>query len=81
MFALRNYSDAVDRDLRDAARLAALDEMVCRWLDEIAPYATPLEHPFARWCPGDLIDSLRGDLLSIRGETERLRGPLVMDPD
>lgn len=70
---------AIARDLRDAERLAALDTMVCRWIDALAPLSHPLENPEMRWHPGELVDALRGELNNIRGETERLRGPLVIE--
>ena len=83
--ALRAYDSAearaIDRDIRDAAHLAALDALVCRWLDQLAPHAYPLGHPDMKWQPGELVDALRGELNNIRGEAERLRGPLVLDDE
>jgi len=81
--ALRTYDSAenraIDRDIHDAAHLAALDALVCRWLDQLAPHAYPLGNPKIKWMPGDLVDVLREQLKNIRWEMEQLKGPLVIE--
>lgn len=72
-------TDAIDRDMRDQERLAHIADLVTNLLDALIPDAEALEHPDARWCPGDLIDSLQGELTSIRHELARVSsGPVVI---
>jgi hypothetical protein len=86
MIALRNYAPsrydrAVDRDIRDAERLAAIDCLISQWLDELVPFLYPLEHPRIKWQPADVAEALREQLESLRAEVPHLTGPLFIDED
>jgi hypothetical protein len=70
---------AIDRDLRDAERLSHIAGLIGGWLDQLIPDMHDMEHPQARWHPGDLVDVLNGQLNSIRGEQARLGGPIVVE--
>lgn len=73
---------AIDRDIRDEEKLVHIQALVAGWLDALAPDASDLEHPDARWHPEDLIVDLAAHASNIAAELERLRsGPPVVDDD
>jgi hypothetical protein len=72
---------AIDRDLRDSTRLEAIHECIVHWLDELIPMMHPMEHPQARWQPGDLVEALREQDQSLAWERNRLTGPLFIEED
>jgi len=73
--------DAIDRDLRDSERLAHFLKVITEALDAIARDVYPMEHPNARWHPGDLVDDLQGHIRSITSEQTRLRGPVTLEDE
>lgn len=76
------HEAAIDRDLRDSERLEHFVHVIHTALDAVARDAYPLEHPHARWQPGDLIDALQGELISIRHEIHRMTtGPVVVEAE
>lgn len=75
------HERAIDRDIRDTEKLAAIHTMIGRWLDELAPESSDCEHPDSRWHPEDLLVDLIGHSKNIEGALERLKGPVVLDDE
>lgn len=69
------------RDLKDADTLGTLLVMVSKWRDQLADKDLRLEHPEARWQPADLLEQLDDCLTDIKGEADRLRGPVVIEDE
>jgi hypothetical protein len=79
-YSLDAEQRAVDRDIRDEERIVRVEALIATWLDELMPVlAGRLEHPAARWQPGDLLDALCEQLANARAERANLTGPLVIE--
>lgn len=70
---------ATARDLRDFARITAIECIVSSALDAVLPFATDdLEHPDAEFSLPGVLAQLLEWREDIRLERARLRGPLVI---
>lgn len=72
---------AIQRNEDDAALLRSCAEIVQTAQDELISHLHPLRHPDRRWSPEDLMQVLSEQMIDIRSEQERLRGPLVLDDE
>lgn len=73
-------ANAIQRDLRDAHRLSAVQCVIGTTLDAMVPIAgEALEHPYAEFSIDSVVSQLHEWLDDIRLELERLRGPTVIE--
>lgn len=70
---------AIDRDLRDAERLAHLLNLVTNLMDAIIEDIHDFEHPNIRYQPVDLMDTLLDAAAALRSEQRNLTGPVVVE--
>jgi len=74
-------ADAIDRDMRDAERLDAIEQIIVATVVMLGPDAFDLEHPHSRWTPLDLVADLAAAWGDIQRERANLRGPVVIEDE
>ena len=74
-------ADAIDRDLRDAERLDAIEQIIVATVVMLGPDAFDLEHPCRRFSPLDLLADLASTWGDIQRERENYKGALVIEDE